>query len=101
MLKVGEISELTAEKPLRTSLGSEKILIFLVDGAPVATAARCPHAHGPLHQGEVCGTVLTCPWHGWSFDLLTGECEEDPELFLRRYDVQVDGNDILAAPRPE
>lgn len=97
MMKVGEMSELTADKPLRTSLGSEKILIFLVNGAPVATPARCPHAHGPLHQGELCGTVLTCPWHGWSFDLVTGECEEDPDLLLKRYDVQVEGNDILVA----
>ncbi|RJG54132.1 Rieske (2Fe-2S) protein [Sphingobium terrigena] len=97
MMKVGEMSELTADKPLRASLGSEKILIFLVEDAPVATAARCPHAHGPLHQGELCGTVLTCPWHGWSFDLITGECEEDPDLRLKRYDVTVDGNDILVA----
>lgn len=97
MMKVGELSALTADKPLRASLGSEKILIFLVNGAPVATAARCPHAHGPLHQGEVCGTVLTCPWHGWSFDLVTGECEEDPELLLTRYAVQVEGDDILVS----
>lgn len=100
MIKVGELSELSAETPLRASLGSEKILVFLVEGAPVATAARCPHAHGPLHQGEVCGTVLTCPWHGWSFDLVTGECEEDPELFLKRYEVQVQGDDILVAQAP-
>lgn len=98
MMKVGEMSTLTADKPLRASLGSEKILIFLVNGAPIATPARCPHAHGPLHQGEICGTVLTCPWHGWSFDLVTGECEEDPDLLLQRYDVQVDGDDILVAP---
>ncbi len=98
MIKVGEMSALTADKPLRATVGSEKILIFLVNGMPVATPARCPHAHGPLHQGEICGTVLTCPWHGWSFDLLTGKCEEDPELLLTRYDVQVEGDNILVAP---
>ncbi|WP_176597927.1 Rieske (2Fe-2S) protein [Sphingobium sp. 15-1] len=97
MMKVGEMSELTADKPLRASLGSEKILIFLVKGTPVATQARCPHAQGPLHQGELCGTVLTCPWHGWSFDLVTGECEEDPDLLIKRYDVTMEGNDILVS----
>ncbi len=100
MIKIGEMSDLTAEKPLRATLGSDKVLIFLVEGAPVATVARCPHAHGPLHQGEVCGTVLTCPWHGWSFDLVTGECDEDPDLLLKRYEVRVEGNDILAEPVP-
>lgn len=100
MIKIGEMSDLTAEKPLRVTLGSDKVLIFLVEGAPIATAARCPHAQGPLHQGEVCGTVLTCPWHGWSFDLVTGACEEDPDLLLKRYAVRVEGNDILAEPVP-
>jgi len=98
MMKIAQMSDLSADKPLRASLGSDKILVFLVDGAPVVTPARCPHAHGPLHEGEICGTVLTCPWHGWSFDLTTGACEEDPDLFLKRYDVRIEGDDVLAAP---
>ena len=97
MMKVGEMSELTADKPLRASLGSEKILIFLVEGAPVATAARCPHAQGPLHQGEICNGQLICPWHGWTFNLPSGSCEEDPDLMLTTYAVQRDGDDIFVA----
>lgn len=32
----------------------------------------CPHAGGPLGQGELTGHVVTCPWHGWQFDVTTG-----------------------------
>ena len=33
----------------------------------------CPHQGGPLGTGTLCGTVLTCPWHGWQFDVTTGK----------------------------
>src|SRR3546814_1911881 len=89
MQKVGTVTELASGKPLRATVDGEKVLVMLVEGSPVAIPARCPHAHGPLHQGEICGTVLTCPWHGWSFDLATGACEDDPDLILPRYSVAV------------
>ncbi len=97
MQKVGTMADLQQGKPIRAAIDGEKLLVFLVEGEPVATAARCPHANGPLHQGELCGKVLTCVWHGWSFDLTTGACEEDPELFLKRYSVKREGDDILVS----
>jgi nitrite reductase (NADH) small subunit len=39
--------------------------------------------------------VLTCPWHGWTFDLRTGTCDEDPDLTLELYPVRIDGDDIV------
>ena len=60
-----------------------------------AFAHKCPHAGGPLHQGEIEGTILTCPWHGWTYDLRTGACDEDPSLNLARYPVRLDGDDIM------
>ncbi|SCW34072.1 nitrite reductase (NADH) small subunit [Sphingobium faniae] len=97
MNKVGTMSELSAGKPIRATVDGEKILIFLVDDRPVATAARCPHAQGPLHQGEICGSQLICPWHGWTFNLPSGSCEEDPDLFLKTYKVECEGDDILVS----
>ncbi len=91
------MSDLATGKPLRATVDGQKILVFLVEGEPVATAARCPHAQGPLHQGEISGQTLTCPWHGWAFDLRTGACEEDPDLFLTRYPVARDGDDVLVS----
>jgi nitrite reductase/ring-hydroxylating ferredoxin subunit len=55
-----------------------------VDGAPVVLArvgdavyacgGVCSHKGGPLAEGKLSGTRLTCPWHGWMYDLRTGEC---------------------------
>ena len=97
MEKVGTMEQLRGSSPLKAKVGKKPILVFLVDGAPVATQARCPHAQGPLHEAEICESLLTCVWHGWSFDLLTGDCEEDPDLKLERYDVKVDGDDIFVS----
>jgi nitrite reductase (NADH) small subunit len=97
MHRIGSIAELQAGSPLRATVEGTKILVFMVDSKPVATAARCPHAQGPLHQGEICNGQLICPWHGWTFNLPSGMCEEDPDLILTTYNVRVEGEDILVA----
>lgn len=93
--KAGSLVALRAGTGNRATVSGKKIALFEVDGRVVATQGRCPHANGPLHDGEVEGTVLTCPWHGWTFDLHSGFCEEDPELTLVRYSVRVEGDDIM------
>ena len=93
--RAGSLAELRAGGGTRASIGGKKIALFEIGGCVVATQGRCPHANGPLYEGEVEGTVLTCPWHGWTFDLHSGFCEEDPELVLERFPVRVEGDDIL------
>ncbi|CAM3995316.1 Rieske domain-containing protein [Novosphingobium lubricantis] len=93
--RVGSFAELKAGQSMRASVNGTRIAVFLNDGAPIATAARCPHAQGPLHEGEVEAGILTCPWHGWTFDLASGACDDDPSLVLQRYETVVDGDDIL------
>lgn len=97
MQKIGTMDELRNAGPLKGTVGKTKVLVFLVEDSPVATQARCPHAFGPLHEGELCDKVLTCPWHGWSFNLITGQCEEDEDLFIERYQVKVEGEDIFVS----
>lgn len=48
------------------------LAIFRVGGTLRAVTDRCPHNGMPLRDGELRGGVLTCRWHGWSFDLETG-----------------------------
>ena len=50
------------------------IAVFNCAGTFYATANGCPHAHGPLSQGAVEDGIVTCPWHGYTFDLGTGTC---------------------------
>jgi len=52
--------------------GDKVVALFNVDGAFFALDGVCPHAAGRLGEGTLRRTV-TCPWHGWQFDVMTGE----------------------------
>ncbi len=54
-----------------------------------AVDGTCPHAGGPLAEGSLDGTTLTCPAHGWSFDVATGACHVNPEDRIHVLAVQV------------
>jgi nitrite reductase/ring-hydroxylating ferredoxin subunit len=92
---VGSVAAVRAGQATKAKIGSLKIAVFACGEDIVATNGQCPHAGGPLHDGEVDGTILTCPWHGWTYDLKTGACEEDPDLTLEIYPVRIDGDNIL------
>jgi nitrite reductase (NADH) small subunit len=97
MVRVASLADLSSDKPLGVTVNGQKIALFQVDGEVLATTGVCPHARGPIDCGTVADKAVTCPWHGWSFDLHSGQCLEDPDLKLATYPVQVEGDDILVA----
>lgn len=56
----------------------EQVALFSVGGEVYAIGNRCPHANGPLGDGELDGCAVTCPYHGSKFDLRTGEPQGGP-----------------------
>ena len=68
------------------------------DDRVFALEDRCPHKGGPLSEGIVHGTSVTCPLHAWVFDLNTGQAQGADEGAVRRFAVQVqDGRVLLDA----
>ncbi|HET9442318.1 MAG TPA: Rieske (2Fe-2S) protein [Acidimicrobiales bacterium] len=55
------------------SAGGRYLAVFLVDGQVRVLDNRCLHVGNPLDGGAVVDGVLHCPWHGWSYDVATGE----------------------------
>lgn len=53
-------------------VGGHACALFRVDGRVRAFDGLCPHAGGPLAEGTIDKGVVTCPWHGWTFDARTG-----------------------------
>ena len=60
--------------PLAARFSGRDLIINLFNGTPVIHAARCPHQGAPLISGKVTGNILECPWHGYRFDLGSGQC---------------------------
>jgi nitrite reductase/ring-hydroxylating ferredoxin subunit len=74
--------------------GEEEIALANCNGGFYALQPHCLHLQGPLGQGKLDGCVLTCPWHGWQYDVRTGLNEFDLAIQLRTYDVQVEDGEV-------
>ena len=79
-------------RPVR--VGDEEIALAHCEGGFYAVQGHCLHLQGPLGEGRLDGCVLTCPWHGWQYDVRTGQNEFDLAIQLRTYDVQVANSDV-------
>jgi len=70
------------------------------DGSFYAMEVGCKHENADLLQGKVEDGVVTCPWHGWRYDLKSGECVRGTTANLRRHGLKLEGDDIYVTLRP-
>lgn len=93
--KVATLGQLGPGKAMEIEVDGEQIALCNVEGKIYAVSGVCPHAGGPLAEGELQGSILTCPFHGWQFEVDSGRCMRIPAMKLKAYPVKVEGNDIL------
>lgn len=75
------------------------VVVVNLAGTFHAVGGTCPHAGGPLAEGRLEGPILTCPNHGWSFDVRGGACLVDPSRSLEVLPVRViDGRVVVGGP---
>jgi nitrite reductase (NADH) small subunit len=74
-LKPGQVTEII--------IAGTAIAVANVDGTFRACTNTCPHAGGPMGEGSLSGAELTCPYHGWAFDLTDGACSTNPDVRLQ------------------
>ena len=70
------------------------LAISNVDGKFYAISNTCLHRGGPIGQGTLAGKVVTCPWHGWQYDVTTGKVAANPAVGVACYALEVRGEDI-------
>jgi 3-phenylpropionate/trans-cinnamate dioxygenase ferredoxin subunit len=104
---VATVDELPPGQRKIVEIAGRSIGVFNVGGEYFALRNRCPHQGGPLCLGQLAGAVsssgpgmytysrhgemLRCPWHGWEFDIRTGQSWFDPAgVRVRRYDVTIE-----------
>ena len=79
--------------------GERGVALFHVNGEILALDNTCPHAGGPLGEGTLDGERVTCPWHGWEFNVRTGQCVKNPipAWSVPRYPTRVERGVIQVA----
>ena len=75
--------------------GERLIALFNVDGQFYALDGVCPHQGGPLGKGTLRGCVVTCPWHGWQFDVRSGQHQFSPTVRQPKLPVRVENGAVL------
>ncbi|HEU5180058.1 MAG TPA: Rieske 2Fe-2S domain-containing protein [Candidatus Polarisedimenticolia bacterium] len=76
--------------------GGRVLALFNVEGEFFAVDNSCPHRGGPLGEGHLQGKIVTCPWHGWQFDLCTGVSPLNPRHTIRCVRLESEGDDLFA-----
>jgi nitrite reductase (NADH) small subunit len=70
------------------------VALFSINGEFFAINHICPHRGGPLADGWLEGSIVTCPWHGWTFDVRTGEPAHPGGHSVAAYEVKIEGVDV-------
>ncbi len=92
---IAYLSDLPEGKITPVHLEKGEMIILIKRGQAVyALDAICPHMGGPLEEGSIEGGCITCPWHGWQFDIGTGESITSPGEDLKKYPLKIEGNKI-------
>ena len=120
-VRVGTRSDFEDDRRVITTVNDREVVVFRHGDRYYALAATCLHMGGPVGEGILIGKVeavlddqkrqlgerfseteihLVCPWHGYEYDIATGECAANRKLRLRTYEVaERDGDVYLSTDR--
>jgi len=114
--RVASVDEIEPGERIIVEIEGKEIGIFNIEGEYRAYLNWCAHQAGPTCEGNVTGTtqgeynkndgkveldyckqgeILNCPWHGWEYDLTSGECLSRQDVILPQYKVEENEGDII------
>ena len=111
----GTIHDFDHERRVTVSVDGREVVVLRHGGRFHALANECLHMGGPVGEGLLMGRVeailtedkrvlgerfsedeihIVCPWHGWEYDIETGECAAFRRIRLRKYEAVQLGEDV-------
>ena len=88
---VANTNDLKPGESKSIEINGREIALFNIDGVFYAIDNTCMHKGGPLGEGVVAGGIVTCPWHGWEYDIKTGINPLNSQIKVKKYEVMVEG----------
>jgi nitrite reductase (NADH) small subunit len=95
IVKVADAQEIEDGKAKIVRVEGLTLAVFRVKDEFFALENSCLHRGGPLGEGNLEGYNITCPWHGWTYDVRTGSFEVIPPLRVRTFPVRKEGESIV------
>ena len=99
-VKVARKDAVAPGKMLVVRVGEHDVVLYNVDGALYASRDFCPHAGYELSKSFFRGKYVRCSLHSWEFDVTNGQNTANAHICLKRYDVKVEGEDVLVSAEP-
>jgi len=97
MDSVAKVSEIPNFGKKVVSVSGREILLVNLRGRIYAVENECPHQGSPMNAAVVKDGYISCPRHGYRFNLEDGTCAEHPACVLEVFPVKLQGDDILVA----
>jgi nitrite reductase (NADH) small subunit len=94
-VRAAKIAEVPAGAIHEFQVAGKAVAVANVAGKFYAISDVCVHRGGPLGQGELHETVVTCPWHGWQYDVTTGKVTQNPTMGVACYATEVRGDEVF------
>ena len=94
-IRIAALADLPPGSARECVAGDRIVALFNVGGQIYALDGICPHQGGPLGKGELKGCVITCPWHGFQFDVRSGQNVSNPGIVHGSFAVKVDSGEVF------
>ena len=94
-LAVGRISDFIPGQGKMVTVDGRHVALFRLGDEFYAIDNLCLHKAGPLCEGFIDdNAVVTCPWHGWSYEIKTGTLVQDPRVGVSKHEVRITGDEV-------
>ncbi|MCA9266621.1 MAG: Rieske (2Fe-2S) protein [Planctomycetales bacterium] len=99
-IRVADAADNLGDTGREVIAGGKVIALFQHGDQWHAVDGVCPHQGGPLAEGCVVDCIVTCPWHGWQYDIRTGQHQINPNLRHTTYPVRVEDGGVWIQTTP-
>jgi nitrite reductase/ring-hydroxylating ferredoxin subunit len=95
-IRAASLQHVPPGRPRLVELDGARIVLVRVGEQVFACGDTCAHKGGPLSEGKLSGTRLACPWHGWIYDVRTGQCAFPGRgASVASYKARIEANDVF------
>jgi nitrite reductase (NADH) small subunit len=91
---VARVGDIPSGQGRQVTIEDRWVGLFNLNGQYHAVDNVCLHRGGPLSDGPITGCIVTCPWHGWQYDVTTGMLVQDPAVGVTRHETRVAGDEV-------
>lgn len=94
-IEIASVADVPVGTGKEFTVGDRIVALFCTEDGFHAIDGICAHAGGPIGEGALNGCVVTCPWHGWQYDVTTGGMCLNDQIRLERFPVKVESNKVF------